>query len=66
MSSIDFAQRAPNSVSVDTARQALNDMGMPELPYSILNSSQRSQFLDMAPRMTPEQIADFLSRVKLK
>ena len=60
----DFAARAPNSVSVDAARQVLGDMGMPELPYSVASPSARSMLLDAAPKMTPEQIAEFLQRIK--
>ena len=60
----DFAARAPNTVSVDAARQVLGDMGMPELPYSVASPSARSMLLDAAPKMTPEQIAEFLQRIK--
>lgn len=60
----DFAARAPNTVSVDAARQVLGDMGMPELSYSVPSPSARSMLLDAAPKMTPEQIAEFLQRIK--
>jgi YD repeat-containing protein len=63
MNSQQFAQNAPYSVPVDAARQALADMGLPELPHSIWNPNERSDFLDAVPRLTPNQIADFLSRV---
>jgi hypothetical protein len=60
----DSATRAPHSVSVNTARQVLMDMGMPELPYSVASPSARSMLLDAAPKMTPEQIAEFLQRIR--
>ncbi|MFM9923120.1 filamentous hemagglutinin N-terminal domain-containing protein [Variovorax sp. H27-G14] len=63
ISPADFAARAPNSISVDVARKALADMGMP-LPVSLSTRADRNYFLAAAPRMTPEQIAEFLSRVK--
>jgi hypothetical protein len=58
----DFAARAPSTVPVDIARHVLVDMGMPELPYSVASPSARSMLLDAAPKMTPEQVAEFLQR----
>ena len=63
ISPTEFAQRAPNTIPVDMARQALREMGLPSLPYSVRVPSQRAQLLNDVPRMTPEQVADFLHRV---
>lgn len=63
MTSRDFAARAPSSVPVDTARQVLGEMGMPELPYTVASPSARSMLLDAAPKMTPEQVAEFIQRI---
>ncbi|MDQ0045674.1 hypothetical protein [Variovorax boronicumulans] len=63
MTSLEFANRAPNTIPVDMARQALQDMGLPSLPHSVQTSTQRGQLLNDVPRMTPEQVADFLRRV---
>ena len=62
----EFAIKAPYSVSPDKARQVLHDMGFPQLPYSIQNPSMRSTILDAAPKMTPEQIREFIQRVEAK
>jgi hypothetical protein len=61
----DFSARAPNTVSVDAARKVFGDMGMPNLPYSVPSPSARSTLLDAAPKMTPEQVAEFLQRIKM-
>ena len=58
-----FAAKAPHSISPDVARQALHDMGLPPLPYSVQTPSMRSTLLDAAPKMTPEQVNEFLRRV---
>lgn len=63
MTSRDFAARAPSSVPVDTARQVLGEMGMPEPPYTVASPSARSMLLDAAPKMTPEQVAEFIQRI---
>lgn len=64
MDATQFAQRAPNSIPVDTARRVLQDMGFPPLPYSVQTSTQRGNLLSGVPRMTPGQVADFLYRIK--
>lgn len=64
ITSQDFAERAPNAVSADQARSILGEMGMPPLPRNVLNSTDRSNFLNGVPKMTPEQINDFLRRLK--
>lgn len=63
MTSRDFAARAPGSIPVDTARQVLGEMGMPALPHTVASPSARSMLLDSAPKMTPEQVAEFLQRI---
>jgi hypothetical protein len=63
MTSKDFAARAPSSVPVDTARQVLGEMGMPALPHTVASPSARSMLLDAAPKMTPEQVAEFIQRI---
>jgi hypothetical protein len=59
----DFAARAPNSVPVDAARQVLGDMGMPDLPYSVASPNARRMLILDAPKMTPEQVTEFLQRI---
>ena len=59
-----FAERAPHTISVDQARAILGDMGMPPLPRSVAIPSDRSLLLDNAPKMTPEQISEFLRRAR--
>ncbi|WP_269507033.1 hypothetical protein [Burkholderia sp. IMCC1007] len=63
MSSKDFAARAPSFVPVDTARQVLGELGMPKLPYTVASPSARSMLLDAVPKMTPEQVAEFIQRI---
>ena len=63
MTSRDFAARAPSSVTVDAARKVLGEMGMPALPHSIASPSARSILIDATPKMTPEQVAEFLQRI---
>ncbi len=63
MTATEFAERAPNAVSADVARRVLAEMGLPDLPSTVASPSARSMLLDAAPRMTPEQIAEFLRRI---
>jgi hypothetical protein len=64
MSIPEFANAAPYQVSADTARQALKDMGVVDLPPRISDSQRATDLLRSTPRMTPEQIREFLSRVR--
>ncbi|MGX9720034.1 hypothetical protein [Stenotrophomonas acidaminiphila] len=64
MSAHEFANRAPFSMHVDNARSLLMEMGMPQLPYSVPSPAARSILLDSAPKMTPEQVAEFIKRSK--
>lgn len=49
---------------VDNARSLLVEMGMPQLPYSVPSPAARSILLDSAPKMTSEQVAEFIRRSK--
>jgi nucleoid-associated protein YgaU len=62
MNADEFANSAPFIIPADNARDLLRNMGMPALPYSVPSPSARSMLLDSAPRMTPEQIAEFIRR----
>jgi hypothetical protein len=62
LSHSDFVAKAPYSIPVDTARQILKDMGLPDLPYSVVNPTARKMLIDEAPKMTPMQIHEFLQR----
>ena len=66
MNAQEFSQKASFSVSADKARQVLADMGLPPLPNSVPTPSARSMLLDSAPKMTPEQVSEFLNRVGAK
>jgi filamentous hemagglutinin len=57
-----FEAQAPNAIPVDVARQILSDMGIADLPPTITNSYQATQILESTPRLTPEQIQEFLQR----
>jgi hypothetical protein len=59
-----FAERAPYKIPVDRARMILDDMGLPSLPRVIRTSDDRRVFLDAAPKMKPEQTAEFLRRAR--
>ena len=65
MNAVDYANRAPNSIPVEAARQILNDMGLPPLPYRLISRAERNEMLDSAPRMTPEQVAEFIRRARM-
>jgi hypothetical protein len=58
----EFAEKAPKSIPVDSARQVLADMGFPPLPYAV-QTSRRGEYLEAVPRMTPDQVAEFLRRI---
>lgn len=61
---VGFAERAPYNFPVDRARAILDDMGLPSLPRVIRTPDDRRMFLDAAPKMTPEQTAEFLRRTR--
>ena len=63
ITSRDFAAQAPSPVPVDTARQVLGEMDMPALPHTVASPSARSMLLDAAPRMTPDQVFEFLQLI---
>lgn len=56
----EFAGRASRTIPIDQARAALKKVGMPDLPHSINLRTERSDLIDLAPKMTPEQIAEFV------
>jgi hypothetical protein len=58
----EFAKRAQGTISVDKARQILKDMGIADLPTSIRSFNDSTQILENTPRLTPEQIHEFLKR----
>jgi len=64
MAPSEFAKQAPYQVSIDTARQALIDMKVVELPPVINTSHEATRILEATPRLTPEQIREFLGRVR--
>jgi hypothetical protein len=66
MSPTEFAVRAPNTISVDTARAILEEMGMPPLPRAIFDTTDSTSYLQGAPRMTPEQVAEFIARARTR
>jgi len=59
----DFAAQAPNSIPVDVSRQVLKDMGIVDLPATIMNSERATQLLESTPRLTPAQTQEYLFRV---
>ena len=58
----DFARNAPNSVSVDKARQILSELGIADLPPSIQSTDEATRILKNTPRLSPEQILEFVRR----
>lgn len=56
----DFAAAAPNSISVDEAREILSELGF-NIP-STINSDEARQFLENTPKLTPEQVNEFVIR----
>ncbi|MBF2049791.1 MAG: hypothetical protein IGS54_20895 [Elainella sp. C42_A2020_010] len=58
---LEFQNKALHSISVDRARQILSEMGVAELPNSI-GTGDTSEYLRNTPRMTPEQIYEFVRR----
>ena len=66
MNAVDYANRAPNSMPVDAARQILSDMGLPPFPHSLISRLERAHVLDSFPRMTPEQMAEFIRRARMQ
>jgi hypothetical protein len=57
----DFEKRAQNKIPVDKARRILSEMGVTDLPSSITPDIERD-VLKNSPRLTPEQIKEFLKR----
>ena len=56
----DFARNAPNSVPVDKARQILSELGIADLPPSIQSTDEATRILKNTPRLSPEQILEFV------
>ena len=65
MNATDYANRAANSIPAEAARQILNDMGFPPIPYRVTSRMDRAEILNSAPRMNPEQVAEFLRRARM-
>jgi hypothetical protein len=58
----EFQKRAQGTISVDRARQILKDMKIADLPASLRSFNDSTQILESTPRLTPEQINEFLKR----
>ena len=56
----EFAAAAPNSISVDRARQILQEIGF-NIP-STLNSDEARNLLENTPKLSPKQIQEFINK----
>jgi hypothetical protein len=54
-----FAAKAPNSIPLTRARAILAEMGI-DVPATFASVPDATQFLEKAPKMTPEQIKKFV------
>ena len=61
---LDFLDKAPIKISVDKASQILREMGVADLPSFISTRSESTYLLENTPRLTPEQIAEFIDRAR--
>ena len=56
----DFAAAAPNSITVDQAREILKEIGF-DVP-STLDSDMARKFLEETPKLSPQQVQEFVNR----
>lgn len=56
----DFAEAAPNSITVGQAREILKEIGF-DIPAT-LDSDAARQFLEETPKLSPEQVQEFVTK----
>jgi hypothetical protein len=61
---IEFQRRAQHTIPVDKARRILKEMGVADLPASFPSTAAATEALENTPRLTPEQVQEFLRRAK--
>lgn len=59
-----FINGASGFAPVDRARLILADMGVHPLPHSVVLRSDSTVLNEAAPKMTAQQIAEFMRRAK--